>query len=440
MPSVHRTRLGPVIFPRVGMSGRGHPSRHETSDPRQGWNRACRRRPADSAAYGHLHSRLTRRNPVGSFHCVRMADPGPPRTLRHLWTGSHGASAGGSGFNIKNTAKTAEQVLGGDLPLRGRPDHRAAVLPSHRGPPATCQALRVRVGAVLGIFSVVITLIQGPPATGAVRWASAIWVLGLFLLWGWGIARLYLVAFPAPPGGRRADRRCGPSTSPTSAMPLPSSSVSPEAGAAPVPAKPPMSTTLPPEARTGRAIAGRVEMRAREAPVAEAHVISRRRFLIQMGGLIATIVVVGADVAQVLRAQAASKASAGGQGPYPLPQRNFAGAARARHASGIHRRGRPLPHRHRPHLAGGRPHDLAPRHQRPGRPPSVADARPDQDRLQVRGSVRDPLVHLQRDRRTRSSARPSGPGSPSATSWPRPAPRRRPAMPTCCPKMGSTKR
>lgn len=60
-------------------------------------------------------------------------------------------------------------------------------------------------------------------------------------------------------------------------------------------------------------------MRAGEAPLAEAHVISRRRFLIQMGGLIATIVVVGADVADVLHAQAAPKPPVAVKAPIPFP-------------------------------------------------------------------------------------------------------------------------
>jgi len=73
-----------------------------------------------------------------------------------------------------------------------------------------------------------ITLFQGPPATGAGKVGTAIWVLGLFLLWGWGIARLYLVAFPVRRAAAEPTKDAAQGTSPTSAVPLRSTVTIPE--------------------------------------------------------------------------------------------------------------------------------------------------------------------------------------------------------------------
>jgi DMSO/TMAO reductase YedYZ molybdopterin-dependent catalytic subunit len=62
---------------------------------------------------------------------------------------------------------------------------------------------------------------------------------------------------------------------------------------------------------------------ARVAPV-EARAISRRRFIIQMGGLAATFVVVGAGVEEVLRAQVTHGTAGPDQPPVPLPNADAA--------------------------------------------------------------------------------------------------------------------
>ena len=194
----------------------------------------------------------------------------------------------GLGFNIKNTAKTAEQVLAlSSLFLAGLVIGLLFFALVRTRDPRRIRRYGLGVGAAVGLFSAVITLVQGPPATGVGKAGIVIWVLGFFLLWGWWIARLYLVSFPSPrrvPAAPVVD--AGPVAGPVTA------------------ASPPLR---------------RMEMRAGEAPLAEAHVISRRRFLIQMGGLIATIVVVGADVADVLHAQAAPKPPVAVKAPIPFP-------------------------------------------------------------------------------------------------------------------------
>jgi DMSO/TMAO reductase YedYZ molybdopterin-dependent catalytic subunit len=229
----------------------------------------------------------------------------------------------GLGFNVKNTAKTAEQVLAvTSLFVAGLIIGLLFFLLIRRAGRRRIKRYGLGVGAVVGIFSVVITLIQGPPATGAGKVGIVIWVLGFFLLWGWGIARLYLVAFPVRRVVAEPTEGTTQSASPAAAVPMPLTPFPPESGAVPIPAKPPISTSLPPKAQPDARSPSRVEMRAREAPVAEAHVISRRRFIIQMGGLIATIVVVGADVGEVLRAQAAPRPPLVVKAPIPFPNAN----------------------------------------------------------------------------------------------------------------------
>ena len=63
-----------------------------------------------------------------------------------------------------------------------------------------------------------------------------------------------------------------------------------------------------------------LEAEAREtAPDAEARAISRRRFIIQMGGLAATFIVVGAGVGAVLRSQASPETTGPDTAPIPFP-------------------------------------------------------------------------------------------------------------------------
>ena len=211
----------------------------------------------------------------------------------------------GLGFNVKNTAKTAEQVLAlSSLFLAGLVIGLLFFTLVKTSDPRRIRCYGLGVGAVVGVFSVVVTLIQRSPAGGAGKVGIVIWVLGFFLLWGWGIARLYLVAFPpvrrvsAAPGGEAEP-------SPGAAL-LPPVAQGPDVAPAP-PAEP-------------RPLAG-AEMGAGEVAPSEARVISRRRFLIQMGGLVATIAVVGADVSQVLRAQAAPEPQQMVEAPIPFPNR-----------------------------------------------------------------------------------------------------------------------
>jgi DMSO/TMAO reductase YedYZ molybdopterin-dependent catalytic subunit len=174
----------------------------------------------------------------------------------------------GLGFNIKDTAKTAEQVLAlVSLFFAGLVIGLVFFLLVRAADETRIKRYGVATGAVLGLFSAVVTLVQGVPGGFGGKAGLVIWALALFLLWGWGLARLYLGAFPT--------------AGPASAEPA--------------------ATAVAFEAPTAME---QVPAGSGMSAEAEAHVISRRRFIIQVGGLAATIVVFGSGVAYVLRAQA----------------------------------------------------------------------------------------------------------------------------------------
>ena len=196
----------------------------------------------------------------------------------------------GLGFNIKNTAKTTEEVLAlTSLLLAGwvvgllffaliRTSDRQRVRNYGRA-----------VGAAVGIFSLVLVFIEAQPmgAMGAI--GVTIWVLGVFLLWGWGLARLYLLAYPSFEDGRAQGAAVAEPVPPAAQAPRP-----------PVPA----------------AAAG--SLRGGQVP-AEVTRISRRSFVIQVGGLAATILVLGTELAEVLSVEGGPAVTALVKAPIPFP-------------------------------------------------------------------------------------------------------------------------
>ena len=203
----------------------------------------------------------------------------------------------GLGLNIKDTAKTAEQLLAlGMLFVGGLVIALLFFLLVKTANVRRIQLYGLAVGGAVGVFSLVITFIEAAPAGRGGKIGAVVWILGLFLLWGWGIARLYLHALPRvrlAPKQRVAE---GVDTSAVAEVggiaPEPSSARSIPTGGGP---------RAPADGRP-RVAAG--PAKAPEPAFAEAYYISRRRFMIQMGGLVATIVLASAGVSDVLRAQA----------------------------------------------------------------------------------------------------------------------------------------
>ena len=58
------------------------------------------------------------------------------------------------------------------------------------------RAYGLAVGGALGVFSLVIVLVEEPPNSVSYNITVAVLVLGQFLLWGWGLARLYAAVTP----------------------------------------------------------------------------------------------------------------------------------------------------------------------------------------------------------------------------------------------------
>jgi hypothetical protein len=113
------------------------------------------------------------------------------------------------------------------------------------------------VGVVGGLFSLVVARVEGAGTGATAKILNIIWILGLFSLWGVALGQLDHAVYPL-------------------AKPVPQA-----APAAPAPKEP------------GPA-----------APSGQASVLSRRRFLVEAGGLVATIVVAGAGLSEVLRSRA----------------------------------------------------------------------------------------------------------------------------------------
>jgi DMSO/TMAO reductase YedYZ molybdopterin-dependent catalytic subunit len=188
------------------------------------------------------------------------------------------------GLNIKDTAKATEQALALTSLFAAGALSGLAFFVLVRTP----DEIRVRryaqaLGAALGLFSLVLTFVETRPTTQLGTLFTVLWVLGVFQLWAWALARMYLLAYPPV----RA-------VSPAESLEV--------AGAAAVEQAPP-AAAMPPPGAGPPAAAG--------PPPAEVIRLSRRRFVIGMGGAVATFVVLGAELAEVLSV-------AGGPAPAPL--------------------------------------------------------------------------------------------------------------------------
>jgi DMSO/TMAO reductase YedYZ molybdopterin-dependent catalytic subunit len=181
----------------------------------------------------------------------------------------------GLGLDVAETAKTAEQVLAiFTLFLAGLVVGLLFFVLIRGAGRRRIQVYGAAIGAVLGAFSAATALTRGPEGPWS-KAGFATLVLALFLLWGWGLARVYLASIP-----REA---------------LAATAIEPALGAAPA-ASP-----------------------ASSAPEAGDYAMSRRRFIIQMGGLVATIIVAGEAVAQVVGHQVTPPPAGPAGGPIAFP-------------------------------------------------------------------------------------------------------------------------
>jgi len=201
----------------------------------------------------------------------------------------------GLGLSIKDTSKTVEEAMA----LTGLfvTVALAGLLFFVLVDPASAGRTRRRgevLGGLVGAIMLVIVNLQGAPSSVSAAIVDAVWIVGVFLLWGWALARTFLAAYPA------AATRPG---------------ISPARGTEP-------STQF--EAEPGAAGAPSPAAPAPQAPVdreqqAEVSRLDRRHFIIRMGGLVATFVVLGAEVEEILHVAGGPHVSPLVKAPIPFP-------------------------------------------------------------------------------------------------------------------------
>jgi DMSO/TMAO reductase YedYZ molybdopterin-dependent catalytic subunit len=194
----------------------------------------------------------------------------------------------GLGLSIKDTSKTAEEAMA----LTGlfATAALAGLLFFLLVDPASAARARRRgevLGGLAGAVVLAIVYLLGAPSSVGEVIVDAVWVVGVFLAWGWALGRLLVAAYPAavslPARGRALSAR--------------------------------------PEAESGAAVAPRSAPEApadREQPADVAR-LDRRHFIIRMGGLVATFVVLGAEVEEILRVAGGPHASPLVKAPIPFP-------------------------------------------------------------------------------------------------------------------------
>jgi len=204
----------------------------------------------------------------------------------------------GLGLSIKDTSKTVEEVLA----LTGL--FVAAVLAGLLffvlGGPASEPRSRRRgavLGGVVGALVLAIVLLHSAPLSAGTVIVDAVWVVGVFLVWGWALGRLYVAAYPAA--------ATGPAAGPARRDALPTQ-IEAEPATAGAPSSAPQAPSEPhaPSEREHRTEASRLD---------------RRHFIIRMGGLVATFVVLGAEVEEILHVAGGPHVSPLVKAPIPFP-------------------------------------------------------------------------------------------------------------------------
>ncbi len=188
------------------------------------------------------------------------------------------------GLNINDTAKTAEAALA-QLCVFVPAAIAGLLFFILVDPRLTARAPGIGriVGFIAGVAMAFLVLWESAVPTPSVV-AGAVAVIAVYFVWGWTLGRLFLAAYPA--------------SKPATVEP---------AGAEPVDEARAAAPTEP----ASTAVAA--------ADEATAERLDRRHFVIRMGGLAATFVVLGAEVAQVLNAQSGSTVPELVTPPIPFP-------------------------------------------------------------------------------------------------------------------------
>ena len=183
----------------------------------------------------------------------------------------------GLGLSIKDTSKTAEEAMAlTELFVASAIAGLLFFVLVRPSGEARVRRIGELLGGVAGAVVLVVVLAVLPPSSRGTLLIDGAWVVGVFLLWGWALARLHAATLRPAPAQAGAGK------------------------AAPAPA--PVRTPGGPADEQ-----------------IEASRIDRRHFLIRVGGAVATFVVLGAEVAEILRVAGGPRTAAVVKAPIPFP-------------------------------------------------------------------------------------------------------------------------
>jgi hypothetical protein len=155
------------------------------------------------------------------------------------------------------------------------------------------------LGAAAGVLMAAVVLRQAGTGDLGAALLDVLWTVAVFVAWGWALGRLF-EATCATAAARSVARPVGDEPPP------------------PSPFAPPRPLG-PPEAVVPQAVAPE----PKSEPAAPAGVVTerldRRHFIIRMGGLVATFVVLGAEVADILSVEGGPATAPVTKAPIPFP-------------------------------------------------------------------------------------------------------------------------
>ena len=155
------------------------------------------------------------------------------------------------------------------------------------------------LGAVAGVLMAAVVLRQGGSAALGAALLDVLWAVAVFVAWGWALGRLF-EATCATDAARPVARPAGDEPPPPSPFAPPRPLGPPEAVA-------PQAVVPEPEAEPAAPAGGAAER------------LDRRHFIVRMGGLVATFVVLGAEVADILSVEGGPAVAPVTKAPIPFP-------------------------------------------------------------------------------------------------------------------------
>jgi DMSO/TMAO reductase YedYZ molybdopterin-dependent catalytic subunit len=197
------------------------------------------------------------------------------------------------GLSIKDASKTTEEAIALTEVFVASAAVGAVTFAVWR--PAQPVAARRRglvLGAVAGVLLLAPVVMQSGPLAPTKTVLAALWTLVVLLLWGWVLGWVFSWVCPR--------------ATPADEQPRPEAQARPEV-AAPVALPAPVVHRPPDAPATDLGV------------TVEAERMDRRHFLVRMGGMVATFVVLGAEVGELLRVAGGPPAQPLTRAPIPFP-------------------------------------------------------------------------------------------------------------------------